>query len=379
VTGAVVVFALLVPTPGGVAQALVELNSWLPAPFQSPTDWVVPAVLLHSAILGGFLVVVSTYQWEMIGRGVSESRRGQALALAFGAGPILAFLSSLASQLVLAGKVEIPFTTVSLTIPSLEYPWTFASLFAITVPLMAVAAFNSTCFIVPPAPVEIARPPFVAGIFGGLGDFFSNPVILLAAIAFILVGSGYNVLTNIGLFTKEAIGEQADQYVGIQNALRFGFKAAGGLLLGWLLTRTNPRAGMLATGAFCLASVLWVLAVPGKWFLLSFGLMGVGELFGVYYPNYILSCSAKSQMRRNMAFTSMLNMPLGFVAVAYGLLGDVFGLRASFALSSGLLVVTLLIVQFTLPARPRPREVEPGGPAGPLETAIQADTSPAAT
>lgn len=370
VTGAMVVASLLQTTPVGIGKALLGINRWLPQYFQLPADWVVPAVLMHSAVLGGALVTVSTYQWEMIGRGVSQSRRGQALALAFGVGPILAFGSSLASQQILT---------------QMPYPRNYAVLFAVTVPLMFLGAYFSTLFVVPAPTVEIARAPLIAGgsmrerlgrlFTETVGDFLSYRPLLFAAIAMMLVGSGYNIITNISLFTKEALGEQAEQYVGIQNAIRFGVKSAGGLLLGWLLTRTHPRAGLMVTGAFCLASVLWVLGSSGKWFLLSFGLMGVGELFGVYYPNYILSCSAKARMRRNMAFTSMLNMPLGVIAIVYGLLADNYGSRASFFLAIALLVLTLLLVQFGLPARPQPSEPEPDlSPAAAEKNALPAGT-----
>src|SRR5262249_28148536 len=136
-----------------------------------------------------------------------------------------------------------------------------------------------------------------------------------------------------------------------------------GLLLGWLLLRTHPKAGLLVTAAFCLASVVWALLVPGTWFLLSFGLMGAGELWGVYYPNYILCCSAKDKMRRNMAFTSMLNMPSGFTPVLYGFIvkrvGDAsgdekLGFQVSFVVAIGLLIATLLVVLLLLPTRPKP-------------------------
>src|SRR5262249_26113567 len=143
---------------------------------------VIAAVVVHAGILGWALGVVGAYQWEVIGKGVSQARRGQALALAFGVGPILAFLSSLASQQVLTG---------------LAYPWNFGALFAATVPLMAVAAVVSTLFVVPPPAVEVKRPPLFTGVFGGFGDFFRDRLILRAALATILVSSGYNVLTNL--------------------------------------------------------------------------------------------------------------------------------------------------------------------------------------
>jgi len=311
---------------------------------------IIAAVVVHAGMLGCALGVAATYEWEVLGKGVTRSRRGQALGLAFGVGPVMAFLAALGSQAILD---RIP------------YPWNFAALFATTVPLMALAAFLATRFVVPQPAVEVPREPLVAGVFGGFGDFFRDRLLFLAAIAMILVASGYNVLTNMSLFTKEALGEQPARYVGYQNALRFGFKIVAGLLLGWLLARTHPKAGMLVTGGFCLASVAWVSLVPGRWFLLSFGLMGAGELFGVYYPNYILSCSPKEKMRRNMAFTSMLNMPAGFAPLLFGFIADTvgaaadnkkFGFQVSFLVAAAFLIAALLVVQLMLPARPQPQE-----------------------
>ncbi len=334
--GALVVAALLLPT----------------------SEWVIPALVAHAAILGCALGTVGTFQWEMLGRGVAESRRGQALAVAFGAGPVLAALSSLAQQLILAGQVG------PLTMPRLAYPWDFVILFAASVPIMGLASFLATRFLVPQPRLEVARQPFVAGVFGGLGQYLGNRLILLAVIASVLVYSGYDVMVNIALYTKEVTGQPTADYAGYQNSLRFGFKVVAGFTLGWLLTRTHPKAGMLATGSLCLAAVVWALMAPGEWFLLSFGIMGAGELFGIYYPNYILNCSPKSRMRRNMAFTSMMNLFAGLAPVLYGFISDragaaygkKFGFQLSFLASIGLLVAALGIVLFTLPARPRPRE-----------------------
>lgn len=371
-TGAGVVATLLLDTPEWVKSAITSVNQWLPEAFQSPTDWVVPAVLAQSAVLGCALGVVATYQWEVLGRGVAESRRGQAMALAFGVGPIFAAISSLASQAIIDG---------------ISYPWNFAILWASTVPIMSLAAFLATRYVVPQPRLEVARKPFMAGVFGGLGEFFSYRLILIAALGMILVGSGYNILSNITLYTKEATGSPATSYVGYQNFLRFGFKVVAGLFLGWLLTKTNPKAGLLVTGGFCLASVMWALLSPKGWlidvgpvimpvFLLSFALMGAGELFGAYYPNYILTCSAKSRMRRNLAFTSMLNVPLGFAAVLYGFVAYKVDIEASFWVSIAILVSALVVVQLGLPARPAPRasDMDPSdmGPAQrEPDTAIQ--------
>ena len=83
-----------------------------------------------------------------------------------------------------------------------------------------------------------------------------------------------------------------------------------GLLLGWLLVRTHPRAGLTATTFLCLAGLVWALLVPGKWYLVSFGILGAGELYGVYYPNYLISCSPTSMVRRNLAYANLLALPV---------------------------------------------------------------------
>jgi hypothetical protein len=142
----------------------------------------------------------------------------------------------------------------------------------------------------------------------------------------------------------------------LQLALRFGFKALTGVFLGWLVTRTHPKANLLVTGSLCLAGVWWALVVPGKWYLVSFALLGGGELFGFYYPYYILCCSAKSRMRRNMAYASMITWPVGFAGILFGRISDNFGLPMSFVVSYWIIAATLLLVYFGLPARPGPRE-----------------------
>src|SRR5262245_22290012 len=132
---------------------------------------IIAAVVVHAGMLGCALGVVATYEWEVLGKGVSKSRHGQALGLAFGVGPVMAFLAALGSQAVL---------------DRIAYPWNFAALFASTVPLMGLCGFLSTRFVVPLPTVEAPRAPLMAGVFGGFGDFFRGRLLFLAAIATIL-------------------------------------------------------------------------------------------------------------------------------------------------------------------------------------------------
>lgn len=318
---------------------------------------VLAALIAHAAVWGCANGVFASCQWEMMGRGVAESRRGEALGLAFGAGPVLAVVASVGSQALLGGSVQglgMPFG-----IPQIGYPWNFAALYMASVLILGFAAVQSSLFVVPTPDVEAERQPFVPWVFGGLGKFLGSRLILTASVAYILVYSGHEVMQNISLYTREAIGESPEKYAGLQLTLRFSFKIAAGFFLGWLLIRSNPRSLLLATAGLIFAGVLWALVVPGPWFLLSFGILGAGELFGVYYPNFILDCSPKSQLRRNMVFTGMITVPVGFAPILFGLIADsvgrvnkTLGFQASFVVSLAVLAGAMILVRSALPARP---------------------------
>jgi len=348
----VVCVAFLVSTAMGMVVVLALLR---PTP-----NWVIPAVLLHAGALGATNGTIAAFMWELLGRGVLEARRGHAFSLAFGVGPILAVIGSLGSQLVLGG--ELRWSPVD----HLDFRWNFALLYAASVPATALAALLVTRMVVPQPSVEPVRQPFFSGIFGGLGEFLRNRWIATTIIAYLLVYAGYMILPTMTLYTKTMTGAAAQDYVGYQNALRFGCKVLAGVFLGWLLTRTHPKANLLVTATLCLAGVLWVLVAPGKWFLLGFGILGAGELFGVYFPNYVLCCSAKSNMRRNMAFVSLVVTPAGFAPIFYGQIvdgfesfrGEKFAFQMSFTAAVVVLIGGILVVLFGLPRRPPPSELE---------------------
>ena len=337
-TGAIVVGALCLPTP----------------------TFVIPAVLLHALTVGAAGGTIAAFIWETVGRSISERRRGQALALAFGGGPVWAVIGSLSTQFVLEGGLGAS------PVNGLGFRWDFAVLYGATIPSTVLAAFLATKFIIPQPTVELVRKPFFEGCFGGFGDYFRTRWILIALIAYILVYSGESIMPTITLYTNTAIGADPKDYVGYQQALRFGCKGVAGFFLGWLVTRLHPKGSLVATALMCVAGVLWALVPSGKWFLLSFGFLGAGELMGAYFPNYILSCSAKSKMRRNLAFTSLCLTPVGFVAVIYGQIVDRFasagnelrGFQMSFSTSLVLLITGIAVVVFGLTRRPQPVEDE---------------------
>lgn len=338
----VVCYALLALTGAGVEMVLL-------APLSN--DVKIAAVVVEGALTGGALTVATMFLFEAIGRGVAPSRRGAALALGYGVGPFLALLSSLGAQ-VLRDRTDPQAAAVAL--------------FAGSAPIMALAAFFSTRLVVPLPAQEIARRPFFPSVFGGLGVFLRRRVFLVITIVSILGFAFYSIGPNLNLYTKAAVGEEPEKLVGYQLALRYGFKGVCGLLFGWLLTRTNPKVGLLAPAFFGLAGVVWALLVPGWWFFLCFGLVGAGELFGVYSTNYILSASSGADTRRNMGFASLMMFPAAPAGALYGAVSDYVkgraseaaGFRASFAVAIAFMVAAIVLAFVGLPARPRPEEAE---------------------
>ena len=353
--------ALLSPIPVGIDRAGV----------------VVAALVLHAAVMGCSMGVVVNNQWEVLGRAVAHNRRGQALAWVFSLGPVLAVVASLGSQLLLTGRLsgfQVPevgwlglraWKVPDVVVPSLAFPWNFAAVFAMSFPVLGLAACLSSRYLIPLPAAEAPQSSFLTGLGTSFRQFFSNRQILVTAIGYILVYSGFMVINNVTLYTRQAMDEAPEQSAGLQLALRFAFKIVAGFGLGCLLAWTNPRMLLVTTALLVAAGVGWALAVPGVWFLLSFGLLGAGELFGVYYPNYILACTPKSRMRKNMALTSLITTPVGFASVIYGSVSDklgvndrTFGLQASFVLSLTVLAIAVCLVLVGLPARPRDADLQ---------------------
>ena len=359
-----------------------------------PVSLQLTLIVVHGGVVGGARTVAVAIEFEVLGLAVAPERRGTALGLAYGAGPILAIVGSLVSQLLLTGELG------PLAIAGLDFPHNFVVLFTATVPCMALGAYLSSRFVIPLPVREAVRQPFRTGVFGGFGRFLGQRVVLLAMIIAVLMMAGYQIISNMGLYTKEILGEVPAKYAGFQNTTRFAFKAVTGLFLGWLLTRTNPKMGLFVTALAGLASVLWAIVVPREWilfgfassptpaagetwiggaiplFLLSFGLMGSAELFGIYITNYILCCSPRSEMRRYMAFTMLTLFPAAPAGFLFGGISDHFqgaeralGFRLSFAVAACFIASGIVLALF-LPARPRPSESAlelPGAPSADLQ------------
>ena len=315
--------------------------------FVAAPSWLIPALVAHAAIIGICNGVRQMCLWELVGRGVSPDRRGWTLGWTFGLGPVFAVLGSCGSQLVLSGNFLDLIRT-----PAVPAPWSYVLLFGVTAPAMWLGAALVGMAVVPPQPEAQSQTP-LADVLAGLRQYFLQPLILGAAIAFLLTYGGTMILNNLSLYAREALGESPEKYAGLQLALRFGFKCLAGFALGWLTTRIHPKASLLATTATCLAGVVWALIVPGKWYLLSFGLLGAGELFYVYYLNYIVGCSAPSRIRENTAYTNLITVTIGFLPLLFGAVSDRYGFRASFGLAMAIFAAALFLVSVRLPQQPR--------------------------
>ncbi len=317
----------------------------------APT-WLAVGIVVHAAVIGITNGVATMCLWELIGRGMTPARRGWTLGITFGAGPVFAVLGSCASQMILSGN----FLDVIHMTP-VPKPWCYVVLFGVTGPAMAVSA---ACAFLAHLPRESSTEPSmsVAGVMQGLRQYFTYRLILIAICGFLLTSAGGNmILNNLALFVRDATGELPEEYTGIQLALRFGCKSLFGFVLGWMLARFQAKTPALATTLICLAGVAWALVVPGKWYMFSFGLLGAGELFYVYYLNYIVGCSAPDRIRENTAYTNVIMIIVSFMPLIYGGISDKYGLRASFVLALGILVVAALMVAVLLPRRPVPNLV----------------------
>jgi len=328
------------------ALALVALLLVVPA----ATEIKVAAVVLQGAVIGATIPTAIALLWEAIGRGAAESRRGLALSLAFGIGPFLAFGTSLVAQELLKG------TLWGVLSAPIEPPWNSVAVFGSGVPLLVAAALASRALVIPPA----AQAPIREPIWSGLRDFLKDPLLAKATIVTVILYLGNAIPTNMNLYTKYVLTGNAQSFVNYQYAIRFGCKGIAGALLGWVLSRSNPRAGIVITAILFIAAPLWALSVPGVSYLLAFGIFGAGELVGVFAPNYIVSASSPERLRQNLAYVTMMMAPTSAAGFLFGAiaahsgLNQAGGLRASFAVCAAILTIGLVLAVALLPKQPQP-------------------------
>ena len=296
------------------------------------------AVVGQGLIQGVSASVAHVYGFQCLKRGTTPKGRARALKWAYGVSPLAGVAGSLWAQFVLGGGIE-----------GLAFPYDFGLLYLTGVPCMvaisvcraAIGCWISrrrsrpTCFPISGG-VSVPSGPCGFCSWSGWPTFFWYLTI--------------NTMPNLSLFAREALSREPQELSGWMMALRFGFKCVGGFLLGVIAIRWGMRAPLLTCAVLVGAAVLWAWFIPGHLYLLAFGIMGAGELGGVYFPNYVISISSAADSTRNLAILSLVTPVSSLGPALHGGLADTLGFPASF-----LFGVTAALISLTLILRLSPQ------------------------
>ncbi|MBI4623202.1 MAG: hypothetical protein HY736_08290 [Verrucomicrobia bacterium] len=303
-------------------------------PFPS---WLrITVVIGQGVIIGIVNSVNSVYTLRCLGRGTTALGRARALKYAFGLGPIAAVLGSLAAQAVLDDKI-----------PGLRYPYTFGTLYLVALPCMFMCSVLTSRYQLLAVP-ETRNPPFFRYFAESVRSFGRDRRLVLTWLGYFCWYFTINSMTNISLYTREAVGRAPLELAGLIMAIRFGSKALAGFGLGTMASRYGERVTMITTVVLAGAAIIWPFLASGYGYLFAFGLMGAGELGGVYFLAYILSISAPASATRNLALLGLVGPFSSIAPVIYGGLTDRFGFHASFlfgVVMSGLSLALLLKIK----------------------------------
>ena len=127
-------------------------------------------------------------------------------------------------------------------------------------------------------------------------------------------------MSNLSLYTKEALGRDPKDFSGLIMALRFGFKCIAGYVLGVIAHRWGIRAPVIGTLLPLVGAMLWAWVIPGYSFLFAFALLGAAELGGIYFPGYVLAISPAEAGARNMSILSLATFIAGVAPAVHGAL-----------------------------------------------------------
>jgi MFS family permease len=114
-------------TLGLVALAMMCGTVALVLATDAPRGAIIGILIAHAAVAGGANTVVQIHAWEALRRGVSEKRRGRALAFAFGGGAAVAVVGSLWAQLLLDNEL---FGWQPPQLFQFAYPYNYVALFS---------------------------------------------------------------------------------------------------------------------------------------------------------------------------------------------------------------------------------------------------------
>ncbi|MBS0632001.1 MAG: hypothetical protein JSS11_08820 [Verrucomicrobia bacterium] len=305
--------------------------------FPAPAGLRIAVVIGQGLLLGILNSVVNLYGLKCLARGTTETGRARSLKLAFGFGPIAAVLGSLTAQMLLAGKIS-----------GVAYPYNFGVLYLLALPCMALCAVAMKGFVLGEAVDEPAQ-SFVDFLSRSARSYLSDGRLVIAWIAYLLWYCTLGGLTNLSLYTREAVGRSPLELAGLTMALRFGCKAVAGFGLGSVAAGFGTRPAMALTVVFVGLGLAWPFVSSGYSYLFAFGLMGAGELGGVYFVNYVISVSNAAQTTRNIALLSLVGPASSFAPALHGYLTDRFGFSASFGFGVACATAAMILLFVTRP------------------------------
>jgi len=280
------------------------------------------------------------YLWQCLGRGVSLEGRAKILGLTYSFGPLCAVVGSLGAQFVVSGGFHF-----------LYFPYDFALLYLLGLPIMGTSAFLASRFTLAPMKNE-PQPALGRYLLDGARAFIQVRSLRLVWFGYLLWNVTLSAIQNLALFSREAMGREPATLVGLMMALRFGGKAVNGFIQGRVNLRWGMRAPVVVCAVMVTSGVVWGWAVHGYLFLLAFALMGAGELGGVYYPNYAMACSHTADGARNISVLQLTSLPISIIPFIYGLLADKSGFGASFLLAAlvglGAIVLAMRLPQISV-------------------------------
>jgi hypothetical protein len=306
----------------------VALTLILPAPV-----WLRIGVLIAQGLIQGVASSASqVFMLQCLNRGTTLAGRARALKYTFTLGPLSAVVGSLGAQYVLNPGFR-----------GLPYPYDFALLYLVGVPCMMGVALLSRGYQLVRLDDE-PRQPLFRFLANGFREYSASRPLLLLWFAYLFWNSSIGGLGNLSLYARQALGRDPKDFSGLMMALRFGCKSLGGYLLGAIAVRRSLRTSALVSVAFVGASVIWGWLVPGYAYLFAFGLMGAGELGGMYIPNCTLALSSLANGTRNLSLLTLATPVSGLAPAIHGALADRFGFSASFAFGLAAAVLAFLLI-----------------------------------
>ena len=322
----------------------------------------IAAVIGQGLVQGLSSSIAFVYMWQCLKRGTTLQGRTRTLKVTYTVGPIAAVAGSLGAQFIL-----------NQGIPALQYPYDFAFLYLVGAVCIALVAVVASRYQLTPLEEE-QLPAFGRYVADGVRSYVGIRTLVVAWLAYLAWYISLNGISNMSLYTRTAVGRDPKELSGLILALRFGFKAASGFVLGDLASRYGMRAPLVTAAYLLGAASLWAWVAPGYAYLLSFGLMGAGELGGAYFPNYVVAISPAAAGAVNLSLLHLVNPASAIGPVLHGALTERFGFHASFTLGIVAAAIALLLVR-RLPVGQLPAsEKEPE--AAPAAAAARAGSSP---